>query len=178
MPIGEIYKESEKLYETEEKIKLQTQNSATSLAELFIEQIDNEMLRDKKREKQRGIALKDAGTEEAYEENLELYEQLTGSLIMQNPDRAETISQNAAYLQRFVIFYSFMSLSLPRVRKRANVCRRIINIKETQKHEKPLIIQGFFYVFHIVKQRCANFTEKQTSKIPFKTQIITLFLSL
>ena len=56
MPIGEIYKESEKLYETEE----------------------------------------------AYEENLELYEQLTGSLIMQNPDRAETISQNAAYLQRFV----------------------------------------------------------------------------
>ena len=36
------------------------------------------------------------------EENLELYEQLTGSLIMQNPDRAETISQNAAYLQRFV----------------------------------------------------------------------------
>ena len=64
--IGEIFKESEKLYETEEKIKLQTQNSATSLAELFIEQIDNEMLRDKKREKQRGIALKDAGTEEAY----------------------------------------------------------------------------------------------------------------
>ena len=107
MPIGEIFKESEKLYETEE----------------------------------------------AYEENLELYEQLTGSLIMQNPDRAETISQNAAYLQRFVIFYSFMSLSLPRVRKRANVCRRIINIKETQKHEKPLIFQGFFYVFHIVKQR-------------------------
>ena len=77
------------------------------------------------------------------EENLELYEQLTDSLIMQNPDRAETISQNAAYLQRFVIFYSFMSLSLPRVRKRANVCRRIINIKETQKHEKPLIFQGF-----------------------------------
>ena len=36
--------------------------------------------------------LKDAGTEEAYEENLELYEQLTGSLIMQNPDRVETIS--------------------------------------------------------------------------------------
>ena len=56
MPIGEIYKESEKLYETEE----------------------------------------------AYEENLELYEQLTGSLIMQNPDRAETISQNVAYLQRFL----------------------------------------------------------------------------
>lgn len=25
---------------------------------------------------------------------------------------------------------------------------------------------------------CADFTEKQTSKIPFKTQIITLFLSL
>ena len=54
--IGEIFKESEKLYETEE----------------------------------------------AYKENLELYEQLTDSLIMQNPDRAETISQNAAYLQRFV----------------------------------------------------------------------------
>lgn len=36
MPIGEIYKESEKLYETEEKIKLQTQNSATSLVELYI----------------------------------------------------------------------------------------------------------------------------------------------
>ena len=54
--IGEIFKESEKLYETEE----------------------------------------------AYKENLELYEQLTGGLIMQNPDRAETISQNAAYLQRFV----------------------------------------------------------------------------
>ena len=47
----------------------------------------------RKREKQRGIVLKDAGTEEAYEENLELYEQLTGSLIMQNPDRAETISK-------------------------------------------------------------------------------------
>ena len=54
--IGEIFKESEKLYETEE----------------------------------------------SYEENLELYEQLTGSLIMQNPYRAETISQNAAYLQRFL----------------------------------------------------------------------------
>ena len=54
--IGEIFKESEKLYETEE----------------------------------------------AYEENLELYKQLTGSLIMQNPDRTETISQNTAYLQRFV----------------------------------------------------------------------------
>lgn len=36
------------------------------------------------------------------EEILKLYEQLTDSLIMQNPDRAETISQNAAYLQRFV----------------------------------------------------------------------------
>ena len=54
--IGEIFKESEKLYETEE----------------------------------------------AYKENLELYEQLTGGLIMQNPDRAGTISQNAAYLQRFL----------------------------------------------------------------------------
>ena len=37
--------------------------------------------------------LKDAGTEEAYEENLELYEQLTGSLIMQNPDIAETLTK-------------------------------------------------------------------------------------
>ena len=54
MPIGEIFKESEKLYETEEKIKLQTQSSATSLAKLFIEQIDNEMSRDKK-EKSRGL---------------------------------------------------------------------------------------------------------------------------
>ena len=85
--------------------------------------------------------MKDAGTEEAYEENLELYEQLTGSLIMQNPDRSEKISQNAAYLQRFVIFYSFVSSSLPQVRKLADVCRRIINIKETQKHEKPLIFK-------------------------------------
>ena len=47
--IREIFKESEKLYETEEKIKLQTQNSATSLVKLFIEHIDNEILRDKKR---------------------------------------------------------------------------------------------------------------------------------
>jgi len=61
--IGEIFKESEKLYETEEKIKLQTQNSATSLSKLFIEQIDNEMSRDKKKRKQRAIALKDAETE-------------------------------------------------------------------------------------------------------------------
>ena len=45
------------------KIKLQTQNSATNLMELFIEQIDNEILRDKKRKKQRAIALKDAETE-------------------------------------------------------------------------------------------------------------------
>ena len=52
--IGEIFKESEKLYETEEKIKLQMQNSATSLVKLFIEQIDNEILRDKK-EKSRGL---------------------------------------------------------------------------------------------------------------------------
>ena len=52
--IGEIFKESEKLYETEEKIKSQTQNLPTSLAELFIEQIDNEILRDKK-EKSRGL---------------------------------------------------------------------------------------------------------------------------
>ena len=44
--IGEILKGSEKLYETEEKIKLQTQNLATSLVELFIERIDNEILGD------------------------------------------------------------------------------------------------------------------------------------
>ena len=31
------------------KIKLQTQNSETNLMELFIEQINNEILRDKKR---------------------------------------------------------------------------------------------------------------------------------
>ena len=49
--IGEIFKESEKLYETEEKIKLQTQNSETNLMELFIEQIDNEILRDRKKRK-------------------------------------------------------------------------------------------------------------------------------
>ena len=55
--IGEIFKESEKLYETEEKIKLQTQNSATSLMELFIEQIDNEILRDKKKRKAEGYSV-------------------------------------------------------------------------------------------------------------------------
>lgn len=64
--IGEIFKESEKLYETEEKIKLQTQNLATSLVELFIERIDNEILGDKKKRKRRAIALKDAETKEAY----------------------------------------------------------------------------------------------------------------
>ena len=57
MPIGEIYKKSEKLYKTEEKIKLQTQNSATSLTKLFIEQIDNEMLRDKKKRKAEGYSV-------------------------------------------------------------------------------------------------------------------------
>ena len=45
------------------KIKLQTQNSATSLTELFIEQIDNEYYGIRKREKQRAIALKDTETE-------------------------------------------------------------------------------------------------------------------
>ena len=59
--IGEIFKESEKLYETEEKIKLQTQNSATSLVELFIEQIDNEMLRDKKKRKAEGYSVERRG---------------------------------------------------------------------------------------------------------------------
>ena len=59
--IGEIFKESEKLYETEEKIKLQTQNLATSLAELFIEQIDNEILRDKKKRKAEGYSVERRG---------------------------------------------------------------------------------------------------------------------
>ena len=59
--IGEIFKESEKLYETEEKIKLQTQNSATSLVNLFIEQIDNEMLRDKKKRKAEGYSAERRG---------------------------------------------------------------------------------------------------------------------
>ena len=67
MPIGEIYKESEKLYETEEKIKLQTQNSATSLAELFIEQIDNEILRDKKKKKAEGYCVERRGDRRAAE---------------------------------------------------------------------------------------------------------------
>ena len=61
MPIGEIYKKSEKLYKTEEKIKLQTQNSAASLTELFIEQIDNEMLRDKKKRKAEGYSVERRG---------------------------------------------------------------------------------------------------------------------
>ena len=59
--IGEIFKESEKLYETEEKIKLQTQNSATSLVNLFIEQIDNEILRDKKKRKAEGYSAERRG---------------------------------------------------------------------------------------------------------------------
>ena len=59
--IGEIFKESEKLYETEEKIKLQTQNSATSLVKLFIEQIDNEILRDKKKRKAEGYSVERRG---------------------------------------------------------------------------------------------------------------------
>ena len=138
MLIGEIYKESEKLYETEEKSNCKRKIQQQALRSSLLSRQKMKCCGIRKREKQRGITLlKDAGTEEAYEENLELYEQLTGSLIMQNPDRAETISQNAAYLQRFVIFYSFVSSSLPRVRKRADVCRRVINIKETQKHEKP-----------------------------------------
>ena len=46
------------------KIKLQTQNSATNLTELFIEQIDNvKYYGIRKRKKQRAIALKDAETE-------------------------------------------------------------------------------------------------------------------
>ena len=59
--IGEIFKESEKLYETEERIKLQTQNLATSLVELFIEQIDNEILRDKKKRKAEGYSVERRG---------------------------------------------------------------------------------------------------------------------
>ena len=59
--IGEIFKESEKLYETEEKIKLQTQNLATSLVKLFIEQIDNEILQDKKKRKAEGYSVERHG---------------------------------------------------------------------------------------------------------------------
>ena len=65
--IGEIFKESEKLYETEEKIKLQTQNSATSLVNLFIEQIDNEILRDKKKRKAEGYSAERRGDRRAAE---------------------------------------------------------------------------------------------------------------
>ena len=65
--IGEIFKESEKLYETEEKIKLQTQNSATSLAKLFIEQIDNEMSRDKKKRKAESYSAERRGDRRAAE---------------------------------------------------------------------------------------------------------------
>jgi hypothetical protein len=39
------------------KIKLQTQNSETNLMELFIEQIDNEILRDKKKRKAEGYSV-------------------------------------------------------------------------------------------------------------------------
>ena len=59
--IGEIFKESEKLYETEEKIKLQTQNLATSLVKLFIEQIDSEILQDKKMRKAEGYSVERHG---------------------------------------------------------------------------------------------------------------------
>ena len=59
--IGEIFEESEKLYETEEKIKLQTQNLATSLVKLFIEQIDNEVLQDKKKRKAEGYSVERHG---------------------------------------------------------------------------------------------------------------------
>ena len=65
--IGEIFKESEKLYETEEKIKLQTQNSATNLMELFIEQIDNEILRDKKKRKAESYSVERRGDRRAAE---------------------------------------------------------------------------------------------------------------
>ena len=43
------------------KIKLQTQNSATSLMELFIEQIDNEILWDKKKRKAEGYSAERRG---------------------------------------------------------------------------------------------------------------------
>ena len=49
------------------KIKLQTQNSATSLAELFIEQIDNEILRDKKKRKAEGYSVERRGDRRAAE---------------------------------------------------------------------------------------------------------------
>ena len=49
------------------KIKLQTQNSATNLMELFIEQIDNEILRDKKKRKAEGYSAERRGDRRAAE---------------------------------------------------------------------------------------------------------------
>lgn len=48
-------------------------------------------------------------------ENIEFYEQLVGSLLIQNPERAEIISVNSAYLQRFI-----KGISICRTDKRAN----------------------------------------------------------
>ncbi len=49
------------------KIKLQTQNSETNLMELFIEQIDNEILRDKKKKKAEGYSVERRGDRRAAE---------------------------------------------------------------------------------------------------------------
>ncbi len=67
IPIGEIFKESEKLYETEEKIKLQTQSSATSLAKLFIEQIDKMKYYGIKKRKAEGYSAERRGDRRAAE---------------------------------------------------------------------------------------------------------------
>ena len=49
------------------KIKLQTQNSETNLMELFIEQIDNEILRDKRKKKAEGYSVERRGDRRAAE---------------------------------------------------------------------------------------------------------------
>ena len=49
------------------KIKLQTQNSETNPMELFIEQIDNEILRDKKKKKAEGYSVERRGDRRAAE---------------------------------------------------------------------------------------------------------------
>ena len=71
---GDFIKKSEKYSKKvknftrqKKKIKLQTQNSATNLMELFIEQIDNEILRDKKKKKAEGYSVERLGDRMAAE---------------------------------------------------------------------------------------------------------------
>jgi len=71
---GDFIKKSEKYSKKvknftrqKKKIKLQTQNSATNLMELFIEQIDNEILRDKKKRKAAGYSVERRGDRRAAE---------------------------------------------------------------------------------------------------------------